>query len=40
MLDEDALQIGSRTLVQFVLDNQGGIDAEKLFNADERNHKA
>lgn len=39
MLDEDALQIGSRTLVQFVLDNQNGIDMEKAWASDERLHK-
>ncbi len=39
MMDEDAMEIGVKTLVQFVLDYQNGIDAEKLYNADERNHK-
>ena len=36
MLDEDALQIGSRALVQFVMDNQNGIDLEKAKASDER----
>ena len=35
-LDEDALDLGAKTFVQFVLDNQYGIDMEKAKNADER----
>lgn len=36
MLDEDALQIGAKTLVQFVVDNQSGIDCKKAKETDER----
>ena len=35
-LDEDALIYGAENFVQFVLDNQNGIDMEKLKEADER----
>ena len=35
-LDEDALEDGARTFVQFVLDNQNGIDIEKAKASDER----
>ena len=37
MLDEDALPIGSRVLVQFVVDHQNGIDLQKAKDSDERN---
>ena len=40
MLDEDALQIGAKTLVQFVVDHQSGIDCEKAKESDERNQKS
>ncbi len=36
MLDEDALVLGSDTCVQFVLDNMGGVDMEKVIASDER----
>lgn len=36
IIDEEALALGSRAFVQFVLDNQHGIDADKLTEADER----
>ena len=35
-LDENALIYGAENFVQFVLDNQNGIDMEKLKEADER----
>ncbi len=35
-LDEDALDLGAKAFVQFVLDNQHGIDMEKAKAADER----
>lgn len=35
-LDEDALDLGAKAFVQFVLDNQHGIDIEKAKAADER----
>ncbi len=35
-LDEDALIYGAQNFVQFVLDNQNGIDMEKANNTDER----
>ena len=35
-LDEDALVYGVQNFVQFVLDNQNGIDMEKAKNSDER----
>ena len=39
MLDEDALQLGAKTLVQFVLDHQSNIDCENAKESDERNGK-
>lgn len=36
MLDEDALVLGSDTCVQFVLDNMGGVDMNKVLASDER----
>ncbi len=36
-LDEDAFIYGAQNFVQFVLDNQNGVDLEKLKEADERN---
>ena len=36
MIDEDALSLGSDACVQFVLDNMGGIDRDKIKSADER----
>ncbi|MBQ6875447.1 MAG: amidohydrolase [Lachnospiraceae bacterium] len=36
MIDEDALDKGSATCVQFVLDNMDGIDKEKIEDSDER----
>ena len=39
MIDEDALDKGSATCVQFVLDNMGGIDAEKIETSDQRREK-
>ncbi len=38
-LDEDALIYGAQNFVQFVLDNQRGIDMEKAKKSDERNAK-
>lgn len=38
-LDEDALEYGVRNFVQFVLDNQNGIDIEAAKKSDERNNK-
>ena len=35
-LDESALKIGSSVFVQFVLDNQNGVDIEKIKNSDTR----
>ncbi|MBR2861498.1 MAG: amidohydrolase [Clostridia bacterium] len=35
-LDEDALPFGASTFIQFVLNNQYGIDKQKLLDADER----
>jgi metal-dependent amidase/aminoacylase/carboxypeptidase family protein len=35
-IDESALIYGVNSFVQFVLDHQGGIDKEKMENADER----
>ena len=35
-IDEDALECGVKFFVQFVLDNQNGIDKEKMEKADER----
>lgn len=35
-VDEDVLDLGAKTFVQFVLDNQHGIDMGKAKNADER----
>lgn len=35
-LDEDALETGSKVFVQFVIDNQNGVDIEKMKNSDER----
>lgn len=37
MIDEDAFPIGTDTYVQFVLDNMGGIDMDKVVASDERN---
>ena len=37
MIDEDALQAGADTFVQFVLDNQNGIDIAKVEQSDTRN---
>lgn len=37
MMDEEALQIGAKTMVQFVIDNQNSFDAQKAAEADERN---
>jgi hypothetical protein len=39
MLDEDALQIGAKTLVQFIADYQNDIDCDKAKESDERNGK-
>ena len=39
MLDEDSLQIGAKTLVQFVIDHQAGIDLKKAKESDERNQQ-
>ena len=38
-LDEDILMYGAQNFVQFVLDNQNGIDMEKAKNSDERKNK-
>ena len=35
-IDEDALILGAENFVQFVIDNQNGIDMEAAKNADER----
>ena len=35
-LDEDALETGSKVFVQFVVDNQNGVDIEKAKKSDER----
>ena len=37
-IDEDALIYGAQNFVQFVLDNQNGIDMEAAKKADERSH--
>lgn len=39
LIDEDAFVKGSDTCVQFVLDNMGGIDMEKVEKSDERGEK-
>ena len=39
MIDEDAFPVGTDALVQFVLDNMNGIDADKVEKSDERNAK-
>ena len=36
LIDEDAFWVGTDTCVQFVLDNMGGIDMEKVTASDER----
>ncbi len=36
MLDEDALEVGCKTMVQFVLDNANGLDMEKIKKSDRR----
>jgi len=38
-LDEDALIYGAQNFVQFVLDNQNGVDMEKAKESDERGNK-
>ena len=38
-ISEDALINGVKTIVQFVIDNQKGIDKEKMIKADTRNKK-
>jgi amidohydrolase len=37
-LDEDALIFGAQNFVQFVVDNQNGIDMETAKKADDRNN--
>lgn len=39
LIDESAFVVGSDACVQFVLDNMGGIDMEKVFASDERRTK-
>lgn len=36
-IDEDAMEIGCRILTQFVIDNQHGVDMEKVRKSDPRN---
>ena len=36
-ISEDALINGVKTMIQFVIDNQKGIDREKMIKADTRN---
>jgi len=35
-IDEDSLAFGASAFAQFVIDNQNGLDMEKLYNSDER----
>ncbi len=39
LIDEDALPIGTDACVQFILDNMGGIDMQKVAASDERRTK-
>lgn len=38
-MDEDGLHLGAAAFVQFVLDNQHGVDMDKVIASDERNSK-
>ncbi len=36
LMDEESLQYGCKTMIQFVLDNHNGVDIEKIKASDER----